>query len=186
MAERSSLERLQAEYDLDVDWRGFELHPETPSGGIDVATLFGAARAQGMREYILRFAASFGITDMGQPSHLPNTRQALAAAEHARDVGRLTEFRRAAMDAHWRRGLDLEADVVIRRIAREAGVDPEAAVEATTAGRYLDRVDDVRHEATRAGVTGIPTFFIGDEVVVGCQPYPLLARAAERAGAKRT
>ncbi len=45
--------------------------------------------------------------------------------------------------------------------------------------------DELRREASRAGVTGIPTFFFGDEVVVGCQPYPMLARAAERAGAKR-
>jgi protein-disulfide isomerase len=31
-------------------------------------------------------------------------------------------------------------------------------------------------------VTGIPTFFIGDEVVVGCQPFETLAAAVERAG----
>ena len=31
----------------------------------------------------------------------------------------------------------------------------------------------------------VPTFFIGDEEVVGCQPYEVLAAAAERAGAKR-
>ncbi len=138
-----------------------------------------------MREYVRRFAESFGITDMRQPDHLPNTRRVLAVAEHARDRGRLTEFRRAAMAAHWRRGLDLEAEGVIRELARESGIDPEAAVAAMSDPRYLDRVDDLRREAARAGVTGIPTFFIGDEVVVGCQSYGVLAGAADRAGAKR-
>ncbi len=132
-----------------------------------------------------QFAASFGITDMQQPAHLPNTRRALAVAEHARDRGRLTEFRQAAMDAHWRRALDLEDERVIRELAREAALEPDAAVAAMTDPRYLARVDELRQEATRAGVTGIPTFFIGEDVVVGCQPYPVLAAAAERAGAKK-
>ena len=33
IAERSSLVRLQKEYVVAIDWRGFELHPETPGGG---------------------------------------------------------------------------------------------------------------------------------------------------------
>jgi len=35
------------------------------------------------------------------------------------------------------------------------------------------------------GVTGIPTFVIGDRGVVGCQPYDVLARFAESAGARK-
>ena len=30
IAERSSLTRLKREFDLTVDWRGFELRPDTP------------------------------------------------------------------------------------------------------------------------------------------------------------
>jgi len=36
-------------------------------------------------------------------------------------------------------------------------------------------------EAAQAGVTGIPTFDIGDERVVGAQPFDVLAEAARRA-----
>ena len=35
------------------------------------------------------------------------------------------------------------------------------------------------------GVTGIPTFVIGDRGVVGCQPNDVLARFAESAGARK-
>ena len=150
-----------------------------------MARLFGAGRVEGMREYMRQFAASFGITDMTQPAHLPNTRRTLAVGEYAREQGRLTELRHAAMDAHWRRGLDLEDEGVIRALALEAGLDPEAAAAALSDPRYLARVDDLRREATRAGVTGIPTFFLGDRVVVGCQPYGVLAEAAEAAGARK-
>lgn len=169
-----------------------------------------------MRDYMRRFAASFGITDMGHPSHMPNTRRALAAAEYARDRGRLTPFRHLAMDAHWRDDRDLEDPAVIAAVAIAAGIDGEGATAAMDAGEYLARVDAMRAEANRAGVTGIPTFFMGAvspaggsgtvtgplsgghatcpadspelplaEVVVGCQPYAILAAAAERAGAQR-
>ena len=132
-----------------------------------------------------RFAAAFGIADMRQPPRMPNTRRALAAAEYARERGRLDAFRRGAMDAYWRDGLDLEDASVIRAVAAAAGLESAPTAAAMNDSVYLARVDDVRREASAAGVRGIPTFFLGDEVVVGCQPYPVLAAAAERAGARK-
>lgn len=165
-----------------MDWRGFELHPDTPVGGVEIGRLFGAEQVESMRRYMDRFAAQFGIRDMRQPAHLPNTRRILAAAELARDEGRLNPFREAAMDAYWRGGKDLEDEMVVRAIARQVGLDPERAVSAMDDPAFLARVDAVRRESINAGVTGIPTFFIGDEQVVGCQPYPVLAAAVEKAG----
>ncbi len=185
MAEHASLVRLVAEFDVALDWRGFELHPETPPGGVTLAQLFGAGRVAGMKEYMKRFAAQFGVTDMGHPDRLPNTRRAIAVAEYARDEGRLTPFRLAAMDAHWRRGQDLESDVDLAAIASGVGLDGEAAVAASRDPRLLARVDAAREEASDRGVTGIPTFFFGDFPVVGCQPYETLARVAARAGYRR-
>lgn len=83
-----------------------------------------------MREYMRQFAARFGIEDMATPDHLPNTRRALAMAEYARDQDRLEAFRDAAMDAHWRRGENLEDDADLRAIAARAGLDSEAALRA--------------------------------------------------------
>jgi predicted DsbA family dithiol-disulfide isomerase len=168
-----------------VNWRGFELHPETPEGGEDVARLLGVERVASMREYMRGFAARFGIDDMRQPDHIPNTRRVLAAAEFARDQDRLDAFREEAMNAYWRRGEDLEREAVVRRVAEAAGVEPDAAVGAMDDPGYLGRVDAVRRESIAAGVTGIPTFLIGEEAVVGCQPYAVLAGAVERAGGRK-
>jgi len=94
-------------------------------------------------------------------------------------------FRDAAMDAHWLEGKNLEDESDLREIARRVGLAPDAAVQAMDDARYLGRVDALRREAIEAGVTGIPTFFIGSECVVGCQPYEVLAMAARHAGARR-
>ena len=183
VAERSSLARLQNEFDLEVDWRGFELHPETPPGGVRLADYFPGAQAARMREFMRGFAARFGVREMGSPDHLPNTRRALAMSEFARDEGRLEAFREAAMRAHWQEGGDLEDAADLRGIARAAGLDEAAALSAASDRRYLDRVAGRREEAQRMGVTGVPTFFFGDVPVVGCQPYETLAAAARQAGA---
>ena len=44
------LARLVGEFDLELTWKGFELHPGTPRGGTRVAELFGAARYEAMRD----------------------------------------------------------------------------------------------------------------------------------------
>ena len=170
---------------MAIDWRGYELHPDTPPGGMLLADKFGAARLKGMHENLKKFAESFGITDMKLRDRSPNTRRALAIAELARDEGKLDVFRDLAMDAHWRRGMDLESDDDLRTVAKEAGLDPEKAIRASSDEKYLDRIDERRREANAVGVTGIPTFVIGNQGMVGCQPYEALEEFAEACGAKR-
>jgi predicted DsbA family dithiol-disulfide isomerase len=176
---------LQHEYDIDMDWRGFELHPETPSGGRPLTDRVPRERVSQLKSGLREFAASFGVPDLELPDHLPNTRRALAIAEYAREQGKLDAFRLAAMHAHWRAGKNLEDEHDLREIALDAGLEPEAALRAPGAYQYLQRVDAMREEASSVGVTGIPTLIIGQYGVVGCQPYELIAQAAERTGARR-
>jgi len=138
-----------------------------------------------MSGHLTRFAASFGVEGLRIPERSPNTRAALALAEHARDAGKLHPLRRAAMEAFWRRGEDLEDRAVLSRCAAEAGLDPVAALAALDDPAVVARVDAMGRDAAQAGVTGIPTFVIGGRRVVGCQPFEVIAAAAEAAGARR-
>ena len=185
VAEQSTVPRLLEEFDLTIDWRGFPLHPRTPKGGMPLASLFGAARIPAVKEHMKEFAARFGVTGIVHPERLPNTRRVLAMAEYARSEGKLEAFRKAGMEAHWRGGNSLETDEDLGAVAESVGLDPAAALAAADSPRFQGEVDSKLADAAAAGVTGIPTFFIGDEAVVGCQPYEVLAAAAERAGAKR-
>lgn len=191
MAERSSLVRLRDELELEVEWVGYELHPGTPPGGIPLAEYLPDAQA--MLRYVSGFAAGFGIPDLLPPTRLASTRRLLAVAEHARDEGRLEAVREIGFDAYWRRGWGIETDEDVRWIAREARLDPEAAIAAAAAPALLARVDAARRAALAAGVRGIPCFdFLpapdaadgSPARVVGCQRYDVLADAARRAGAR--
>ncbi len=162
---------------------GYELHPGTPSGGVPLAEYLPDPDA--MLGYVRSFAAGFGIGDLVPPLRLAPTRRALAVAQHARDAGRLEPFRAAAFDAYWRKGRALESDDDLAAIAREAGLEPAAALAAAGDAVTLARVAGARRAALEAGVTGIPTFDIGATRIVGCQRYEVLAESARRAGARR-
>jgi predicted DsbA family dithiol-disulfide isomerase len=185
IAEQSTVPRLLAEFDLELDWYGFELHPSTPPGGVPLSKLFPGVPLGPLHERTERFAASFGVTGLKPPDWLWNSRKALAIAEHARDRGQLEPFRQAAMRAHWRESKSLERDEDLSVIAERAGLEPGAALASATDPALLARVDERQAEARRQGVRGIPTFAFGDVKVVGCQPFEVLAAAAESAQVPR-
>jgi predicted DsbA family dithiol-disulfide isomerase len=185
VAEESTVPRLLRDYELTLDWRGFELHPRTPRGGMPLTDLFPGADLPSLHERTRRFGAQFGVTDFDPPDRLVNSRRALAIAELARDRKVLEPYRHAAFDAHWRRHKNLESDADLRELARSIGLEPDAALSAADDPAYLERVDEKQADARAQGVSGIPTFFFGAVRVVGCQPFEALARAAEKAGAKR-
>ena len=166
---------------MELDWRGFELHPETPPGGARLDAMFPPEKLSGMAEYMKRFAAQFGIDDFQQRERIPNTRRALALAEVARDEGKHEAYRVRAMDAHWRDGMDLENDDDLTAIARDCGLS-ETAVERSRSSAILARVDSAREEANEIGVQGIPTFVINNLGLSGCQPYAMFEQFANEAG----
>ena len=185
IAEQSTVPRLLRELDLELDWYGFELHPNTPAGGVPLSQLFPSTPLGPLHERTKRFAATFGVVDFEPPSWLSNSRMALAIAEHARDVGRLEPFRQAAMAAHWRQGKNLEKREDLAAVAAASGLEPEAALAAATDPDLLARVDERQAEARRQGVRAIPTFAFDDERIIGCQPYEAVLAAALRAGVQR-
>lgn len=150
---------------------------------MQVTDLFPAAQVEPMREFMKTFAAKFGVERMGPVTRISNTRRALTIAEFAREQGKLDAFRNSTMEAYWLEAMNIDDDVDLRKIAARIGLTPDEALRAADDKKYLRRVDTMRAEATRMGVTGVPTFFIGDECVVGCQPYEIIAAAARKAGA---
>ena len=177
-------------YDLAFDWRGFELHPEIPPGGIDITQMFPKPQVDAMHARLQAVADELGVP-FSPRAHAPSTKKALALSEHARRLGRLDAWRTQAMDAHWRDGRDLEAPEVLRDLAERAGLDPDEALAFLEAAEVPALLDAQREEAWRWGVTGIPTWFLIPEDrgarpvrVVGCQPRDVVERALLMVGAQ--
>ena len=70
------------EFDVALDWNGYELHPDTPTDGLPLERFLPDAEA--MIGYVAGFAARFGIRDLRRPMRLANTRRAPAPRPRAR------------------------------------------------------------------------------------------------------
>lgn len=174
IAEHSTVPRLVKEHDLTLEWHGFELHPGTPKGGLPLSNLFRGVHLPTLHARTKAFAETFDILEFQPPDWLYNTRRALAAAEFARDRGKLDEFRAAAFDACFRQHRNLEDDDTLSHLAEVANLPSDEVLRAADDATYVARIDERQLQARQAGVTGIPTFVLGERRAVGCQPYEQL------------
>ena len=55
-----------------MDWRGFELHPETPPGGVPVSRFFPSDQLRETQQYLTDFAEKHGVEGMRVSGHVPN------------------------------------------------------------------------------------------------------------------
>jgi len=180
------VERLQRELPVAVEWRPFELHPETTRTGADLRGRLGSSgRARAYRDNILALAAASGI-EMRMPLVVANAHRALEAAEFAREHGGFEAYHRALFAAYFRDGRDLADVDVLCELARTAGVDGQGLRQALADGRYAGAVDASTAEARALGVVSTPTFiFEGGFQLVGAQDYAVFESITRRLLARR-
>lgn len=170
------LDLLDRERPLDPVWRPLAPDPSPPSVGP------GEALTAPERQEVERSAREAGLP-LRLPSFATDTRNALQAAEFARDIGRgaFARLHAALFRAYLAEGRDIGDSAVLLDVARMAGVDPVAVEMALEDGRYEGELDQAREEAGRYGIRGTPTLLFGRFMVVGAAPLEELRRAAELA-----
>lgn len=175
------IERLQREFDIAVDWRPFELHPETPRTGAQfVGRLGNPDRARAYRDRILGLAQESGI-EMTMPRVIANSHRALEAAEFARERGGFPAMHAALFAAYFEQGRDIADVDVLCEIAGEAGVDDQALRQALADETYADAVDAFTADARADGIVSTPTFvFPGGFRLVGAQDYDVFVSVTRR------
>ena len=173
------VEKLKADYDIEVDWRPFYLYWDTPVEGRDLPEHVKRARAAGSEQRLSQLAASFGMKFVST-KRIYNTRLAHEATEYARDHGRHAEFHEIAFRKVYAEGLDISQWEVLRAAAAETGLDPDEMQMDVQAGKYVSNVEEQVQQAYRMGVSGVPTYVINHRyAVVGAQPYGVFKRALE-------
>jgi predicted DsbA family dithiol-disulfide isomerase len=103
------------------------------------------------------------------PSHLPNTRQALAAAEWARryQPREFPSFHSSLFQAHFALVEDLDDQAVIDRHAGASGIDVTALHSALADGSAAGFVTESEELGSRYGVQGTPAWLVNGELISG-------------------
>ncbi len=178
------VERLKAEYDVQVDWLPFFLHPEIPPEGMPLPDYL-RARTRSSTAHLQNMAHEAGLA-MTMPEKISYSRLALEATEYARQHGRLEAFHRIVFRKYYGEGQDIGRWPVLRAAAEEAGVNSGEMQAAVEAGTFTAVVDGHVRQAVEWGITGVPTYIVGDQyAIVGAQPYSVFEQVMDRLGARR-
>ena len=118
------VEELKNKYDIVDEWLGLEIHPETPIEGVDLNERFGKSNLERMKENLDRSAAQYGLK-FGKLENMPNSHNALEAAEYARSVGKLHEYHKALMENYFEYSKDIGDINFLVELGENLGLDRE-------------------------------------------------------------
>lgn len=167
----ATVRKLRPEFDLNIAWRGFQIHPEWPAEGMP-SSQFRREMSPETRNTIWTrigaMAEAAGIT-MKPPAVLTNSRCALEAAEFAVEKGVGEAFEDRVYRAYFNEGLNIGSPGVVAELASEVGVDRLELNAALESNRYAMRLKNNAMVAHNRNVDGVPTFFVGEYPLVGAQ-----------------
>jgi predicted DsbA family dithiol-disulfide isomerase len=176
------LARLNEEFDVRVERRFLEIHPETPAGGRPVSELgYSPDRWARMMENLEGMGKAEGIV-FSERAFTTNSHKALLLAEAAKEEGSkvFEALNEGLFHAYFTEGRNIGDPRVLREIAQAAGIPAGRLEQAWSDAVYEERLSRDREAAARIGVTGIPTFIIDDRwVLEGAVPVETLREAAK-------
>ena len=174
---------LQPEFGFELEWRGYQIHPEWPAEGIPAEKVREGSSAEVRRsawERISAMADAVGL-EMRPPSVLCNSRTALMVAEYACETGKSDAFEERVYRAYFHDLENIGDAAVVARLATESGIDAGELDAALKSGKYEMKLKNNALVANRRGVSGVPTFFIGDYPIVGAQSAEVMRQLLKRA-----
>ncbi|GBE07968.1 DSBA-like thioredoxin domain protein [bacterium BMS3Abin11] len=175
------LQQLRQEYDVLVNFRFIEIHPETPVQGTTVDTLnYSDEKWQDMMDGLMEKAEEEGV-ELAPVHQLANSHQALLLAEAVKKEGREIFYRlnQTLYEEYFVAGRNIGDVEVLKNIAEASGASDEVVNRAWTDPEVEYTLKMNMQMAVKAGVTGTPTFFIGQQHLTGAVSLTSLQQAAE-------
>jgi len=180
------LARLNGEFDVRVERRFLEIHPETPAEGRPISELgYPPEQWARMMENLARMGKAEGI-DFSERTFTTNSHKGLLLAEAAKDVGPevFEALNEGLFRAYFTEGRNIGDPQVLRDVARAAGVPAGRMERAWSDAVYEERLARDREAAAQIGITGIPLFIIdGRWILEGAVPVEMLREAAKKISA---
>lgn len=177
---------MKQEYQVQLQWVGYPLHPETPLEGQSLEEMFAGRGLDipAMLKKLAGVAAREGLP-FGMRTMTYNSRRAQELAKFAEQQGRGEQYNEAVFRAYFANGRNIADIAVLGDVAEHAGLERGQAREMVEGGRFSAEVDADWQHSRGVGITAVPTFIAGGSGLVGAQPYGALARLAEAAGAQK-
>lgn len=160
----------------------FPLHPETPREGSLLADFY---KSRGIDPEQAHERMSGLMAQEGLPyskrTHTYNSRLAQELGKWADTQPGGEKLHDALFRAYFVDARDISQPAVLLDIVERVGLSVDGAREALEARTFKAAVDADWELSRRSGVTGVPTFVVGRNGVVGAQPYEALEELVRKA-----
>lgn len=176
------IQRLQKEHGVQVKFVHFPLHPDTPEEGKSLAELF-AGRGYDMDKMQAQMRARMAAEGLpyGQRSMTYNSRLAQELGKWAESQPGGEAIHEALFRAYFVDSRNIGDVEELIKIAESVGLPGDKAREVLDKRTHKTAVDADWEKSRRYGVTGVPTFVVGERGVVGAQPYEALEELVKSA-----
>lgn len=182
-----ALRQLQGEVEAEIHFQPFELDPNMPAGGMDVAghlkRKYGMSDAQlaenqaRIRDRGTELGFSFDFNARSRTWNTFDAHRLLhwAAAEAPE---RQLPLKRALLVANFSEGRDISDHAVLAEVAAGVGLDAQRASAVLAGGEFADAVRDAEKFFQGLGISSVPAVIVERKhLISGGQPPEVFERA---------
>jgi len=180
------IDRLRKNFEIEIQWTAFPLHPDTPEDGLALEELF-ADRVVDIQQMMLRLkqvADELGLP-LGERKKTYNSRLAQELAKWAESKGKGDPFHAAVFRAYFVDGKNIGKVDELVDLAKSIGLPDKETRSVLELRTFKKAVDSDWSRSRALGITGVPTFVVNDQAIVGAQPYEILEQFLKNCGVKK-
>ena len=159
------IQKLSNELDLDINWKGIEIHPEySQEGKKRKRTL----RTEHLTQTLHEIAKEDG-TEISLPGFVTNSRLCLEASEFAKAENLFIQFHNEAYNYYFNKRENIGKLDTVLDIGEKAGLDTKALEESLRSRSMKELIDENKRFADENIVMGVPTIYFNEFRVHGTQ-----------------
>jgi len=165
------VEKLRKNFAIEVQWRFFPLHPDTPASGLALKELFAGriANFEAAQAHLKTLMDAEGL-QFNERTYTYNSRLAQELAKA------FDNLRDSLYRAYFEGGRNIGDIEVLMDIAGSGGVPVAEARRVLAERTFKNAVDADWEKARQYGITGVPSFVAGGRKLVGAHPYETLEK----------
>lgn len=174
------LMRLRDQYDLKINWRFIEIHPETSADGEPVSSLeYPSQQWNQLMQNLEAVAREEGIA-MAEHTFTTNSKDALLLSEAAKEQGRekFYDLHEKLFTAFFVASRNIGDRNILRELAIDSGIDTDTIESAWQDNKYQQRILSNYHAARQHEIQAVPSFIFGERKLTGVVSEDVMRSAA--------
>lgn len=174
------LMHLHDQYNLKINWRFIEIHPETSADGEPVSSLeYPSQQWNQLMQNLDAVAREEGIA-MAEHTFTTNSKDALLLSEAAKEQGRekFYTLHERLFTAFFVDSRNIGDRNILRELAIDSGIDSDTIESAWQDNKYQQRILSNYHAARRHEIQAVPSLIFGERKLTGVVSEDVMRSAA--------